>query len=187
MKSIFVKKNIALIIIALFIFSSVVGASSLQNEILINPYENTYFIRHIKTDEFVENFLDILGNQPPDTPDINGPTIGKPGVELDYTIVSTDPEENDIVYCFDWGDDTGELCIGPFPSGEEVIISHTWEENGTYTITVKASDILGEESGLATLKVKISTSRISPNFRILLFEIFQVLKKIKSNILDFYQ
>ncbi len=186
MKNIFVKRNISLVIIVLFICSSIVGASSLQNEILINQYENTNFTINTKTDEFVENFLDISGNQPPETPDINGPTIGKPGFELEYIIVSIDPEDNDIVYCFDWGDDSGQVCVGPFPSGEEVTISHTWDENGTYTITVKASDILGEESGLATLKVKISTSRTSAYYRIILYEIFQVLKKIKSGIFDFH-
>ncbi len=186
MKSSFIQRNIVSIIIALFIFSNVVGASSVYNVKIINPNEKTFCTIYSRTDEFVETILDISGNQPPDTPDISGPTNGKPGIELGYTIVSSDPEGNDIVYCFDWGDDSGQVCIGPYPSGEEVTISHTWNENGTYTITVKASDILGEESGLATLKVRISTSRTTTHYRIILYEIFHVLKKIKNEILDFY-
>ena len=170
MKSLFIQKNIVLIILFLFLFSSVVGACQLFNEKIINYSENPV--------------SDIYGNSPPDTPDIYGPIIGKPGKELEYTIVSTDPESNDIVYCYDWGDDSGEVCIGPYPSGEVVTISHTWFENGTYTITVKASDILGEESGIATLKVKISTSRNNAIIRVKLIEMIHLLKIIKNKIID---
>ena len=86
---------------------------------------------------------------------------------------------------FSWGDDTGEVCIGPYQSGEEVTISHIWLENGTYTISVKASDILGAESDYANLTVKISMSRSVAYYRNIIYEIFQVLKKIKSDIFIF--
>jgi hypothetical protein len=164
MKKILIHKNYILLIFTLLVFSSITEATSVLNENLINSNDNQVKFQYV-----------ISGNQPPETPDISGPTIGKPGIELDYTIVSTDPEQNDIVYCFDWGDDTGEICIGPYPSGEKVTISHTWIQNGTYTITVKASDILGEESGIATMKVRISTSRSISFSRIFFIRFFKIM------------
>ncbi|UCF49137.1 MAG: PKD domain-containing protein [Thermoplasmatales archaeon] len=178
MKNLFIQKNIVILIILIFIFSSIAGASQVYSE-----KNNNYF--YSQKYEFDETFLDISGNSPPETPDITGPKTGKPGVEYNYTITSTDPDENDIVYCFSWGDDTGEVCIGPYQSGEEVTISHIWLENGTYTISVKAADILGAESEYATLTVKISMSRSFAYYRNIIYEIFQVLKKIKSDILIF--
>ncbi|KYK31380.1 MAG: hypothetical protein AYK22_02555 [Thermoplasmatales archaeon SG8-52-3] len=175
MKGLFIQKKIILLIIVIFIFSSTASASQLYNE------KNPCFI-YLKINEFEENLLVISGNSPPETPDINGPTIGKPGIELEYTIVSTDPESNDIVYCYDWGDDTGQVCIGPYPSGEEVIISHTWTENGTYTITVKASDIFGEESGIASIKVKISTSRNIVRNRNMILELIRFFNIMKGKL-----
>lgn len=104
--------------------------------------------------------LDI-GNNPPETPDINGPRRGHPGQELEYTVVSTDPEGDDIIYCFKWGDGSGGICIGPFTSGEPTTISHTWVEEGTYTMEVNASDIYGAESDVATLTISIPRNRPS--------------------------
>lgn len=176
-------KKFILIIIPLFIFSGIIGASSIDYEIVKNPHESILSDTILQQDEYLKSYLYISGNQPPETPNINGPTMGKPGVELSYKIVSTDPENNDIVYCFGWGDGTGQLCIGPYPSGEEVTISHTWTENGTYTITVKASDILGGESGIATLKVKITTSRTNECNKIKFLKMILQIEIVYENIL----
>jgi hypothetical protein len=35
---------------------------------------------------------------------------------------------------------------GPFESGEECTVSHTWEEKGTYRVKVKAKDAHGMQS-----------------------------------------
>jgi len=164
MKILFINRTTLIFIIILLIFSSIVTAESFQNNMRINSSEIPFF----------------LGNQPPETPDISGPTMGKPDVELEYKICSTDPDGNDIIYCFDWGDESGQICIGPFPSGEEVTITHSWIENGTYTITVKASDTLGDESGLATLKVRISTSRSYSHSKDLFFNLFNFLRWINE-------
>jgi len=182
MKTLFIQRYIVIIIVALIIGTSVVGAISIDKKIIKKIYGNKFLSIDSKLDENIEIYFDISGNQPPETPDISGPTMGKPGVELSYNIVSTDPEENDIVYCFDWGDDSGQICIGPFKSGEEVIISHTWSENGTYTITVKASDIFGQESGLATLKVKITTYRTKEITKNIIFSIISRIEIFSKNI-----
>jgi len=96
---------------------------------------------------------------PPFPPTINGPTGGKAGAEYDYTIVATDPEE-DIVFCYvDWGDDTNSSWIGPFESGENLIVNHTWEEQGRYTIKAKAKDVFNNESEWTTFEVTMPRNK----------------------------
>jgi len=86
----------------------------------------------------------------PGSPEIPGPptgsTQGKPLTEYSYTAQTTDPEQNQIYYSFDWGD--GELShwIGPFNSGEPCETSHIWSEQGTYYVKVRAKDTENHES-----------------------------------------
>jgi hypothetical protein len=98
-------------------------------------------------------------NAPPNTPTINGPTSGKAGTEYEYKLKSIDSDDDDITYCIDWGDGTGEICIGPYPSDLEVTASHTWISKGTFTIKVKSMDVLGAESDWATLEVSMPKNK----------------------------
>ena len=86
------------------------------------------------------------GNQPPSPPTITGPVSGKKGQSYPYTFVSTDPEGNNVSYYVDWGDDTNTGWIGPYASGIEIVVNHTWDKRGTYTIKAKARDVYGNES-----------------------------------------
>jgi hypothetical protein len=101
----------------------------------------------------------ILGDNPPNTPTIKGPTSGKVGTEYDYTFVSTDPDGDNLYYYIEWGDDTVEEWIGPYASGEEITLTHTWYEKGTYTLRVKAKDTYGVESDWATQLISISKNK----------------------------
>ena len=85
-------------------------------------------------------------SDPPNAPTISGPASGMEGQELDFTFVTTDPNDDDIFYYIDWGDDTNSGWIGPYLSDEEVIVSHTWFEHGTYDIKAKAKDTYGAGS-----------------------------------------
>ncbi len=82
----------------------------------------------------------------PEAPDISGEIEGEAGVEYEYTFCSIDPNGDDVYYYVDWGDGEFTDWIGPFASGEEVVISHTWDEQDTYTIKAKAKDIFDAES-----------------------------------------
>jgi hypothetical protein len=81
------------------------------------------------------------GNHKPSPPNISGPTDGEPGVEYNYTFVTEDPEGDDIWLYIDWDDGTVEDWIGPYASGEEIIVSHEWSDEGSYEITAKSKDI----------------------------------------------
>jgi len=100
-------------------------------------------------------------NLPPNTPTITGPTNGRIGIEYNFTFITTDPEGDDIYYYIDWGDDTYEEWIGPYISGEEVIVAHTWSEQGAYEIRAKAKDVFGAESGWGYLEVTMPFNQVT--------------------------
>lgn len=99
------------------------------------------------------------GNSPPNTPFITGPTSGKVGETYPYNFVTTDPDGNNVYYYIDWGDDTNSGWLGPYASDLEKTASHTWSEQGTYTIKIKAKDILDAESDWGTLDVSMPLSQ----------------------------
>jgi outer membrane protein assembly factor BamB len=101
--------------------------------------------------------LEFINNQPPITPTIDGPASGKIGHTYDYMILSNDPDEDNISYYVNWGDGTNTGWIGPFVTGEEQTVSHTWETDGTYIIQAKAKDGNGAESDWGTLSVTMPT------------------------------
>jgi len=106
---------------------------------------------------------DASPNDPPDAPDINGPTHGEPGKTYLFRFVATDPDENDLFYYIDWGDDTYEDWFGPYDSGEEAPATHTWSAQGIYTIRAKAKDIYGAESEWGYLEVTMPKNKIYVN------------------------
>ncbi len=74
-------------------------------------------------------------------PTINGPTIGEPDVEYEYSLITDDPEGDDILKLnIDWDDGTIDEVIGPFEPGEEVIVSHTWNEEDRFDVKAKSYD-----------------------------------------------
>jgi len=109
------------------------------------------------------NEIRELYNNPggvPDKPTISGPRTGKPKQEYDYSFSSSDPDDDTIYYYIDWDDDQVEEWIGPFPSGFEVKLGHTWEEKGNYVISAKSKDNAGKESDLATFAVSMPKNKI---------------------------
>ena len=95
-------------------------------------------------------------NDPPAVPSIQGPTEGTQGVSYTYMFSSVDPDGDEVYYCVNWSDGTGEVCTGPFPSGQQVSASHAWAEPGVYQVHVKARDTHNAESNVATYEVIIA-------------------------------
>ena len=82
----------------------------------------------------------IVQSNPPNTPNVDGPRIGKVGEEYTYTADTTDPDGDQLYYWFDWGDGTSSGWVGPYDSGATASASHTWTIKGIYKIKVKAKD-----------------------------------------------
>jgi len=96
---------------------------------------------------------------PPEIPNINGPIMGRIKTDYNYTIVTSDPELEEISYYIDWGDGTVKEMIGPYDSNEEITSSHQWLQRGNYIIQVKAKDCNDEESNWGTLEVSMPKNK----------------------------
>ncbi|MCK4902184.1 MAG: hypothetical protein KAS76_02420 [Thermoplasmatales archaeon] len=129
--------------------------NSLRYDELPSPYEETLFAIDTQWAEFLKTFLGILNNQAPEIPVINGPSQGSPGIEYEFTMQTTDPEAQSLHYYVEWGDEDITDWIGPFASGEEVTVNHTYEQKRTYTIKVKARDEMNCESDWGIMEIKI--------------------------------
>jgi hypothetical protein len=82
----------------------------------------------------------IDNNLAPENLIINGPRFGRTGKALSFNIVTTDPEDHDVYYFINWGDGSNDEWYGPYSSGEEVTIEHTYSEGGKLYMNVKAKD-----------------------------------------------
>lgn len=125
-------------------------------------------------------------NSPPDKPNITGLISGKPKKEYEYKFSSTDPENDRIYYYIDWGDTTNTGWIGPYNSSEEISLSHSWINSGTYIIKAKAKDIFGAEGNWGTLQVTIPRLKNIKGNLILKFlerfsNVFPILKYLLKN------
>ncbi|MFO7678221.1 MAG: PKD domain-containing protein [Thermoplasmatota archaeon] len=121
----------------------------------------------------------IIGNNPPETPIITGPSNGKSGVTYLYSTSTTDPDDDLVYYIWDYGDGNSSDWMGPYPSGQKISTTYMWSEEGTYIIRVKAKDIYGLESDWGILEVKMPLNtqlilqRIFNKFQSLLYIIYQ--------------
>jgi hypothetical protein len=134
----------------------------------------------IVTGHFDSNNL----NLPPTTPMINGSISGKTGEVYTYTLVTDDPEGDDVSYLIDWGDHVSPTWSDFQPSGNYYSVSHKWRRTGTYMIQVKAKDIYGARSGRTTLEVSFPrTSRSAGSYWYRFSDMYLILQKILISIL----
>jgi len=110
-------------------------------------------------------------NQPPSLPLIDGPSEGTSGTSYTYLVTVEDADGDDIYVYAEWGDDTTTGWLGPYHSGTQLSLNHTFSEQGSYTIKVKSKDIFDEESDWAMLEVTM------PKTRSLIWEILRILNE----------
>lgn len=126
--------------------------------------------------------ITINENLPPAKPTISGPTIAQTGKSLKFTFQSTDPESYDLYYYIMWGDGGIEDYIGPYASGEEVVLYHTYTESGSYNVVAKVKDEAGETSSQNQFKIIILKNRAitGPLLQIIerILDNFPILSKI---------
>jgi len=96
---------------------------------------------------FGDPVISLHISHPPDKPaKPSGPTSGKSGQNYAYSTNTADPDGDQILYLFDWGDGSTNDWLGPYESGEVCETLHRWDQKGTYLIKVKARDKYGIES-----------------------------------------
>ena len=97
---------------------------------------------------------------PPHTPEISGPTSGRPNTEYYYKFVSENPSNFDLYYYIDWGDGTNSGWIGPWDSGIEITNSHSWITKGSYIIQAKVKNKYDFESDWGSLEVTMPRTKV---------------------------
>ena len=118
-------------------------------------------------------------NYPPDKPVIDGRNKGEPHQHYQYTFNSTDSEENPIWYYIDWDDGSNSGWLGPYSSGQQITITHTWDEAKVFIIKAKAKDVFNAESDCATFKVNLPKNRVLNNLLFLkILEKFPLLQRL---------
>jgi choloylglycine hydrolase len=86
-------------------------------------------------------------NNPPNTPERpSGPSKGRINNKYTYFTSTTDPDDDQVFFLFDWGDELESGWMGPYNSGETARITHEWTSYGNYEIKVKARDVYGVET-----------------------------------------
>ena len=141
----------------------------------VDPYNSTEYIGTGR----INAYKALIGlNQQPNAPDILGPTNGDIGVEYPYNFMATDPDGDDIYYWILWGDGCPAVeWIGPYASGEQVILNHSFLRAGDITISAQAKDIYEAESDWGTLDINIPRTKTNHDSTIMrLFNMFPILR-----------
>jgi len=90
-----------------------------------------------------------------------GLASGYTSVLYSYSTSATDPDDHDVYYWFDWGDNTNSSWVGPYSSGSTGSSSHIWTATGTYQVKSKVKDEFDLETDAGwsdPLNVTISVS-----------------------------
>jgi hypothetical protein len=104
-------------------------------------------------------------NNPPAIPSKpNGPTTGMINNEYTYSTNTTDPENDQVFYKWNWGIEESDW-MGPYNSGAIASASYAWSTAGTYSIKVKAKDIYGFETNWSP-SLFVTISEPKPNLTI---------------------
>lgn len=86
-------------------------------------------------------------NGPPEIPEQpSGPANGAAGFEYMFLSKTTDPDNDQVFYKWDWGDGNFSEWLGPYFQGINITANHIWTAGGDYEIKVKAKDIYSAES-----------------------------------------
>lgn len=129
--------------------------------------------------------ITIFENKPPSAPTITGPTQVIVGIENIWSFISIDPEEDNITYYVDWGDECGGAEYhGPYPSSQKINLSHIYTNKNTLIINSLAIDSHGAESELTYFEVEISRNKVTASN--LFFNFLERLPNILKIISNFF-
>jgi len=119
----------------------------------------------------------------PSATEIDGPTRGNQWTEYSYTFRSTSPVGNDLYYFINWDDRRNTDWIGPYASGEKIMVNHSWNDETTFTIVAWVKDSENRMGPRSELDVSIPRDEAGSNSLFIRFlERFPILQKLLSFI-----
>ncbi|MEO0130354.1 MAG: PQQ-binding-like beta-propeller repeat protein [candidate division WOR-3 bacterium] len=93
-------------------------------------------------------------NNPPEVPQVFGPTRVGVGAQAEYKAVAIDPNNDSIRYHFAW--DGRKEITNYYKSGDAAKVTITFEEADTYALKVQAEDVKGAISGWSSpLRIEV--------------------------------
>jgi len=128
--------------------------------------------------------VDVQGM--PEKPTLSGEISGNINQDYTYYASSTDPNNEDLYYYFNWDDGTNSGWLGPYESGEECSTTHSWSKQGNYEIKVRAKDVNGIISDWSDpLSVTMPKNRLLIRCSIIqkILENYPILYKLFSKII----
>jgi outer membrane protein assembly factor BamB len=84
-------------------------------------------------------FNELEPNAPSATK-IHGPISGSKFTNYSYMFQSTSPLENELYFFINWDDRRNTGWIGPYHSGERIMLNHSWNDETTFTIVAWVKD-----------------------------------------------
>ena len=122
----------------------------------------------------------------PNAPTITGESEGRPVISYDYTFSAVDPNDDDVFYQIYWGNGEDLNWIGPFDSGEEVVVDFTYYWEGTFRILARAKDVNDIYGPWSELEVTMPVNQQSYSFPLLqrLLERFPNMFPILRNLIE---
>jgi PKD repeat protein len=116
----------------------------------------------------------VIDNVAPTIGD-SAPPGGDEGAMLPYLSTSTDPGTDDLTFTWDWGDGTSDTVTihyndgtgpdpypspwGTYPFTTTDSVSHTYGDNGVYTLTLTVED---DDGGLVSFSIDITINNVAP-------------------------
>lgn len=94
-----------------------------------------------------------------------------------YTSLTVDPDYDNVLLLFDWGDGNSSGWLGPFAYGEKISVYHIWKEKGTFEIKAKAKDINGTQSQWSN-PLSVSVIELRKTILIRMLDLFPSLRRL---------
>lgn len=117
-------------------------APAVGNFIKVLPFEKTF---GFSLEMIATSYPSPNNPLKPETP--VGPTTGNPTHKHEYQTKAVDPNDDQIMYIWDWtGDMIPDEWTGFYDSDMNITTEHSWINKGDYEIRVKARDTNGLES-----------------------------------------
>lgn len=105
-------------------------------------------------------------NTAPSRPMITGPTMIETNTSYQFTVISSDEDNDSIRYLLHWDDGNSSTWTAYAASNQSIIFNHSWNDPGNVSIMVLAQDSNGDNSSWSTPhQIQISENRSSEPYQ----------------------
>ena len=98
-------------------------------------------------------------NRPPLQPQFSGPENGHQNTLYTYSVVSTDPDNDNVRYMISWGDGSSNTSSF-YRSGHTLELTYQWSTYGFYLVDVSAQDSLNASSSIVHVRIAIDVQYV---------------------------